>query len=204
MRVVRIALAGAAFVLAGCLDGGLVSFLAPVTTSAPITQIIMFSGDVVAVGPNGYCAALSASRPNTGFAIFTSCPALNGSAVAIIGIVTVQIGQHGSALVEKHAVELAAVLQGVSGPIILARDGDTSTVMVKQVIQADARVSVYFDDDAPAAIYGTQEAEWRSFIDVNDRLVTVSVRGFDLAPLSARDGTTLLDQAVDVLIAANK
>ena len=115
-----------------------------------------------------------------------------------------QIGQHGSALVEKHAVELAAVLQGVSGPIILARDGDTSTVMVKQVIQADARVSVYFDDDAPAAIYGTQEAEWRSFIDVNDRLVTVSVRGFDFAPLSARDGERLLDQAVAVLIAANK
>ncbi|MFT4744076.1 MAG: hypothetical protein ACI91Z_002056, partial [Yoonia sp.] len=58
-------------------------------------------------------------------------------------------------------------------------------------------------DSAATVIESMQNAEWRSFFDLNDRLVTVSVRGIDAAPLSERDGVVLLEQAVAALIAAN-
>ncbi len=188
----RIVFAGAALALAGC-------------SGLPAAQLAMFDGDVVTVGPNGYCADAVASRPDKGFAIFAPCATLGvkDTAAVVNAITTVQVGESGSAIVQSDPAELAAVLAGAFGPSILARGGDAETVTVTTVQQNGARVSVYFTDSAATVIESMQNAEWRSFFDLNDRLVTVSVRGIDAAPLSERDGVVLLEQAVAALIAAN-
>jgi hypothetical protein len=171
----------------------------------PAAQLAVFDSDVVTVGPNGYCADTVASRPDKGFAIFAPCTTLGASsaATALSAITTVQVGDSGSAIVQGDPAGFAAVLSGDTGPKILARGSDATTVTINMVIQDGARVSVYFTDDAATAIEGMQNAEWRSFFDLDDRLVTVSVRGIDAAPLSERDGVVLLDQAIAALIVAN-
>ena len=190
--MIRIVLAGATLALAGC-------------SGLPAAQLAMFDGDVVTVGPNGYCADAVASRPDKGFAIFAPCATLGASSAptALSAITTVQVGDSGSAIVHGDPAGFAAVLSGDTGPKILARGSDATTVTINMVIQDGARVSVYFTEDAAAAIEGMQNAEWRSFFDLDDRLVTVSVRGIDAAPLSERDGVVLLDQAIAALIVAN-
>lgn len=190
--MIRIAFAGAMLALAGC-------------SGFPVAQLAMFDGDVVTVGPDGYCADAVASRPDKGFAIFAPCATLGArsAAAARSAITTVQVGDSGSAIVQSDPAGFAAVLAEDTGPKILARGSDATTVTINMVIQDAARVSVYFTDDATTAIEGVQNAEWRSFFDLDDRLVTVSVRGIDAAPLSERDGVTLLDQAIAALIAAN-
>ena len=190
--MIRIVLAGATLALAGC-------------SGLPAAQLAMFDGDVVTVGPNGYCADAVASRPDKGFAIFAPCARLGASsaATALSAITTVQVGDSGSAIVHGDPAGFAAVLSGDTGPKILARGSDATTVTINMVIQDGARVSVYFTDDAATAIEGMQNAEWRSFFDLDDRLVTVSVRGIDAAPLSERDGVVLLDQAIAALFVAN-
>ncbi|MCO4847406.1 MAG: dihydroxy-acid dehydratase [Yoonia sp.] len=195
--MMRLTLAGAILALAGCAGG----FLG----GAPVAQLAMFGGAVTAVGPTGYCADPAASRPNRGFAIFAPCVTLgaNNVAAAVSAIITVQVGESGSAIVHSDPAGFAAVLGGASGPTILARGGDAKTVTVNTVIRDDARVSVYFTDNAAVVIDGAQNAEWRSFVDLGDRLVTVSVRGFDAAPLLAQNGEALLDQSINALIAAN-
>lgn len=209
-------MAGAALALAGC-SGGLSGLKMPSLPSMPsifapssddmaaVSKLSVLNGAITAVGPDHYCADPAASRPSNGFVIFAPCSTLGveDAEPAVAGIVTVQVGAARSATVGSDPAALAAVLEGSSGPAILARGGDADTVSVKSVSHRDDRVAVYFTDDAPAFIEGAQEAEWRSFVDLAGRLITVSVRGFDAAPLSQSIGAGLLDQATDALLAAN-
>ena len=207
-------MAGAVAALAGCTDGmpklTMPGFSKAVQTrdvveAAPVARLALFDGQVTAAGPNGYCADPIASKPDSGFAIFASCNALGlkEAATVLAGITTVQVGRVGSAIVARDPDAFVAVLSSAQGPSILARSGDSDSVEVKRVTQRKGRVTVALNDAAPAFIEGAQEAEWRTFFDLADRLVTVTVRGFDARPLSDAAGMTLLTQAVRGMIAAN-
>ena len=115
--MIRIVLAGATLALAGC-------------AGLPAAQLAMFDGNVVTVGPNGYCADAVASRPDKGFAIFAPCATLgaSGAATALSAITTVQVGDSGSAIVQSDPAGFAAVLSEDTGPKILARGSDATTV----------------------------------------------------------------------------
>lgn len=207
--MMRSALAGATLALAGCAGGlpdiSLPSFLGPKVDAAPAASLAMFGGDMTAAGPKGFCADPLASRPAGGFAIFAPCSALgvDDAPAAVPAVTTVQIGKAGSAIVQADSVAFAALLEGPSGVDILARTKESDAVTVTTVKHTDARVSVFFTDDAPAFVDGAQGAQWRSFLDMNGRLATVSVRGLGEAPLSQATGADLLDQAVKALIDAN-
>lgn len=209
-------MAGAALALAGCSGGlsglkmpslpSLPSIFAPSPVDeAPVAKLSVLNGAITAVGPDNFCADPAASSPKKGFVIFAPCSTLGveDAEPSVTAIVTVQVGGARSATVGGDPTALAAVLEGSSGPAILARGGDPETVSVKSVTHGDDRVAVYFTDDAPSLIKGAKDAEWRSFVDLAGRLITVSVRGFEEAPLSQSAGAVLLGQATDALLAAN-
>lgn len=207
MFSVKMSVAGAIVALAGCsglkpdalikaLPGG----VTPATTS-----LALYHGDVIGVGPQGYCVDPDSSSPSRGFAILAPCVTLDveNAPEVVRAIVTIQAGPEGSALVSSDALGFAAFLKGDGGPLVLSRSGEASTVTLTEVRQFKNRVAVYLRDAAPAFIDGAQEAEWRAFIDVAGRLLTISVRGLDAAPLNAGQGSALLDQAVEAIFAAN-
>lgn len=212
----RLISVGAFIGLAGCADGvggfsmpsfpALPAIFGTTPDVAPTPKLALFSGDVTAVGPKNYCVDPIASKPAQGFAIFAPCVTLgvDDAMPAVSAIVTLQVGSADSATVTDDPAGLAAVLTSDRGPVILARGGDAETVVVQSVQSKPDRVTVYFTDEAPAFIEGAQEAEWRSFVDIADRLITVSVRGFDAAPLSEPVGAGLLEQATDAILAENK
>ena len=122
---------------------------------------------------------------------------------AVYAMTTVQVGQAGSAIVAQDPAAFAAYLEGPNGPQLLSRTGDASSITIRDVTQIGDQVLVHLVDEAPAAIDGAQEAEWRAFIDIAGRFVTIAVRGLDEAPLSLRAGDALLAQSIRAIIAAN-
>ncbi len=205
---------GALFALAACSDG-LQSFSMPdlsgvlpnglSRTVEPVKSIALYGGAVTVRGADGYCADPSASRPDEGFAIFAPCLALGeiDAKAAIPAIMTVQVGQAGSGVVSENPDAFAAVLESDAGPQILSRSGDGKTVDVQSVAKAGDYVVVAFDDSAQSEITGVQDAQWRAFGDISDRLISVSVRGFLQAPLTDPVGKALLARATAAIDAAN-
>ena len=202
MQRAFISVAGAIFALAGCGDmtAGLSGGISP---AAP--AIALFAGEVTAVGPRGYCVDPDSSKPRRGFAMLAPCRTLGVADAPSVtrGITTIQAGPEGSAIVSQNPTEFANYLKGPNGPFVLSRSGNRVSVNVTEVRSFDNHVAVYLRDAAPAHIDGAQEAEWRAFVDIAGRLMTISVRGLDAAPLSASQGAGLLDQAVQAMIAAN-
>lgn len=174
-------------------------------SSDPVARLAISGGAVTAAGPAGYCVDQSTSRPRNGFATLAPCATLGGEGAlpAITAVALVQVGAAGSASVSGSEPVFADFLSSEDGRALLSRAGDASQISVARATGARGVVTVGFADAAPPPIDGLQSEEWRSFIDVGDRLVTVSVRGLSAQPLSASTGELLLSRFVTALRDAN-
>ncbi len=200
--IMRMSIAGAVFALAGCVDGFSPTSLAG---AAGKPTMAMLAGGFTAAGPDGYCVDPNGSDPQQGFALMAPCAVTRGvdQGPRVRAIATLQVGAVGSAIVSQDPAAFAAYLGGPDGPLVLSRSGDADTVRIRKVSRSGDQVMVYLVDDAPATIDGMQEAEWRAFVDIAGRLVTIAVRGLDAAPLSEAAGAVLLRQSIDAVIRAN-
>ncbi|WP_322894507.1 MULTISPECIES: dihydroxy-acid dehydratase [unclassified Yoonia] len=179
---VALALAGMA-VLAACDPAGV---------AAPVA---MLDGDLVVTPPAGYCSDPLSSRPRAGFAVFAPCVTLGTEAAlpAILGVATVQAGDAGSAMVAGDEADLRDFLTSPQGAGLLSNGGGGATISVVSSQAFDGQVTVHFRDSGAPPMEGLGKEEWRAFTDVSDRLVTVSVRALDDAPITAGRGAALLD-----------
>lgn len=195
----RLCLALIAVGLAACAGIG-----AP-PSGDPALRLAVAGGAVTAVGPTGYCVDQSTSRPRSGFATLAPCASLGGEGAlpAITAVALVQVGAAGSASVAGSEPVFTDFLSSEAGRALLSRTGDASQISVARASGARGVVTVGFADAAPPPIDGLQAEEWRSFLDIGDRLVTVSVRGLASQPLSASTGELLLSRFVTALRDAN-
>ena len=159
----------------------------------------LVGGDITVTTPAGYCLDGAASRPRAGFAVIAPCSTLGtgDAAPAVFGLATVQVGPEDSRSVAGAEAAWRDLLISDSGAALLSAVGrsDTVTVLGSQV-QANA-VKVHFADTAPPPMAGLQADEWRAFLDLNGRLVTVAVRGLARSPLQDGTGAWLLDTIVN-------
>ena len=190
------ALAVAALAVAGCdlADAG-----------RGVRTMALLDSTVSVRGPEGFCVDQQASRPVTGFAVLAGCAVISDAPLmpAQEGLLTVQFGAPGSATVSGAEAELARLLRASQGAALLSATGDPATISVARVDRAEGVVVVRFSDTAPAPTPGLEPLEWRAFLDIRGRLTTISLRGFDRAPLPLEQGLRLLAQAVGALRAAN-
>lgn len=200
MRSALLALALAA-PLAGC--DGLSSFGAPIGDGA--NALALDGGALIAAAPHGYCVDPRASRPAQGFALFAGCSLI--SALDLMpyaeALLSIQADEPGSAAVAGQEQELAALLQTPQGAALLSAAGSSDTVTVDRAIAGAGLVMVHFDDTASPPAPGIAQSEWRAFLDLNGRLVTIALRGLARAPLSDESGFALLRNAAATLRAAN-
>ena len=166
----------------------------PVGVAQPVA---LLTGDLVVTPPAGYCADPVSSRLRAGFAVFAPCVTLGTDAPvpSIIGVAIVQAGDTGSAMVTSVETGLRDFLTSPQGAGLLSK-GSGATISVISSQTSGGRVIVHFRDTAAPPMDGLGPDEWRAFTDIGGRLVTVSVRGLDDAPLSAAHGDALLDQVL--------
>ena len=173
----------------------------------PVTALSLMGGAVTVQGPEGYCIDRAASRTATGLAVLSPCAVMAGgpqtAAADIDGFVTVQIGAAGSAAVEGAERPLADLLMAAPGAALLSTSGEADGVRVVQVDRGDGLVAVRFTDAAPPPVPGLGPEEWRAFLDLRGRLVTVGVRGSVRAPLTGVAAQQLLYDTVAVLRRVN-
>lgn len=200
MRAIVVTAALAA--LAGCIqapDMGRMSFATfGSARAAPVQNLSLYSGAFTVLTPNGFCIDARASRPADGFAVMAPCNVVLGGGQKLTpqGLVTIQVGAAGSALVTGAADEMATLLTSAQGAQLLSAAGEAATVKVDSSEAQGDLVEVHFTDSAPAQIKGLQDTEWRAFFDLGDRLVTVAVRGYDHSPMSVNEGLALLRASV--------
>ncbi len=168
-------------------------------------SIALASGAVQARGPDHFCVDPRASRPRDGFALFAPCRVLTGEGPGVPGLalVTVQVGAAGTASVAGSEPVFDAFLKSEAGRALLSATGDADAITLRRTRASGGSVTAFFDDTGGPPIAGTQPTEWRGFMDVSDRLVTVSLRGLADAPLSVSVGDALLRQAMVALRNAN-
>lgn len=190
--------------LAGC-EGGFALPEFNLGGASALPALALHSGALTAVSPTGYCIDAGASRASRGFALLAACDAITGGDArpSINGLIVIQAGVADSASVAGAEDAFRQFLESDAGRAVLSRSGDAETVDLDGTRAGDGQVTVYFDDSAENPIAGVSPHEWRSFLDVNDRLVTVSVHSLLAAPISETAGDSLLDDAVAALLSAN-
>ncbi|WP_106746276.1 dihydroxy-acid dehydratase [Yoonia maritima] len=165
------------------------------TTVSPQKSITLAGGDVVARAPAGFCVDDRASRPSADFAVIAPCATLGADQAlpSAVALATIQVGADGSGTVTGSETNMRNFLQSEAGAVLLSNVGDSSTVSDVSTQISDGRVTVAFNDSAPHSVGGLQNKEWRTFTDVNGRLVTVALRGLSAAPLDDSTGIWLLN-----------
>jgi hypothetical protein len=165
----------------------------------------LYGGAVTVQGPEGYCVDPGASRPDSGFAVMGACGLLvaAGMMPQTDGFITVQVGAAGTATVAGSEGDLAELLRTPQGAALLTDAGNARTVTLGQIDRGEGLVSVRFADSAAPPVEGLMQEEWRAFLDLDDRLVTIGVRGYARAPLTAGQAQGLLYGTVDALRRAN-
>lgn len=163
------------------------------TPSAPAKTVTLADGDVIATTPEGYCVDGPSSQVGNGFAVLAPCATLGGAGAVpkIVGVATLQVGPPGSGAVEDTEIALRDFLITDAGNALLSREGKDSDVTILSTQAFNNRVMVHFIDKGTPPL-GLQREEWRAFTDVNDRLVTIAVRGLASAPLQDGPGAGLL------------
>lgn len=168
-------------------------------------SLALYDGALRATGPRGYCVDPLASRPESGFAVLGACGLIDAAGIMpqADGFVTIQAGAAGTATVTGAEADLAALLRKPQGAGLLTDSGDPDSVTISEIGRAEGLVTVRFTDSAPPQVAGLAAEEWRAFLDLGDRLVTVGVRGYARAPLTAEAAQGLLVGTLAALRAAN-
>lgn len=170
-----------------------------------VRTLALYDGSVRAGGPEGYCIDRAASNARRGFAVLAGCALLSAEEVMprLDGVIAVQFAEANSAVVRGREADMATFLQSADGRATLSRNGSAEQVAVLFANSRANRVIIAFQDGAGPAMAGTAGPVWRGFMDINGRLVTVSVHSSERKPLEPDDARRLLEIAMVELTGAN-
>jgi hypothetical protein len=172
-----------------------------------VRSLSLLDAQAVVQAPEGYCVDTRASRPQTGFAVIAACgTVLQAEAVpSLPAMMTVQFGEAGSASVAGAEAQMQALLASADGAALLSRNGDPALVDLHDARSQPGLVVVNFSDRraATAAAAGVGPEEWRAFLDLRGRLVTISLRSLAWGALTQTQARQLLAEAVATLRTAN-
>ncbi|TCP40610.1 hypothetical protein [Rhodovulum marinum] len=203
-RAGRPVLAGlVALALSGCVAAGpeATTGLGGLLQSRAAPQKVTVAGDTVAIaGPRGFCIDGTATRDGVegAFVLMASCAAISGRRNAPVpatdALLTASVaanpGPGGTP--EDRALVLARFFASDEGRAALARDGRAASVEVVEMFDRDGLFVLRARDRSAGLGAGLRNDYWRAIFDVNGRIVTASVVGFDDRPISDKAGLAVL------------
>ncbi|NNK79643.1 MAG: hypothetical protein HKP40_13140 [Litoreibacter sp.] len=168
------------------------------------TEIDVTQDKIRLAGPQGFCIDPRSVRSSEteAFVMFGNCAAITGSvqsaqpqvqAVATASVIT---NSFGTPQVSSATKDLTALFSTADGRTALSRSNSAESVAVLDTFVRDGALYLFARDTSPANLENAEQTYWRAYFDVGNSLVTVSVIGFEDAPLSRDAGMTTLDQFV--------
>lgn len=198
----KAALACALF-LAGC--GG----LGPIG-STPVREISVTEDWVTVTGPQGFCIDPDSTRDNgaTAFVLLGNCAVISNrrsaGQPAVPAVLTASISDADPDQTLRDAIpELDSFFGSEEGRALLSRAGDAETVaLLDSFHQGD----VYFlraEDSSTSDIQNVSADYWRSYFDVGDRIVTLTVLGREEEPIDTETSLATLRAFTQAVMDAN-
>ncbi len=155
-------------------------------------SLALVGGDVVAVGPSGYCVDSRASNPAQGFAAIVACASLSSSEAIPrrLAFMTLQVGEDGSAFAVnestlRNLMRSAQAFDGVGSPDFSVDQG------------TEAALVVYRSSEPSNPIQG------RAIFDVGERAAVLTLNEIAGAPLSFPAAKRLMIETLRRLRNAN-
>lgn len=201
----RSALLSAGLVVASCGGGGRFDSGtrgAQSSRASVVKQVTVTTDQVVVTGPSGFCVDPTSSRTTDTlpFVMLGSCSAIARNSdepePAHKALLTASIGApaSGYTLLQSSEQILTEFFDSDEGRRTLSRSGDPESV---QVLDSYVREGIYFlntKDSSKGTIPEVSQEEWRAYLDVSGRLVSLAVLGFSDAPWGTEDGRRLIKE----------
>lgn len=172
------------------------------------TSTIVTRGDIKVSGPRGFCIDPQTTRHGAGsaFVVMGSCAAITGTSKAphpannAIVTTTVSMANPSVPKINQSSAQLAQFFDSNVGHILISRDNTSDSVTIREAgANKDGAFFLYVTDTSAGAPAGASDTYWRSYFDVRNTLVTISVLSLDASPLSKKQGLALLRSFTSIL-----
>jgi hypothetical protein len=180
----RLILAAVLAGLAGCDGVGLPG-------SAPQTARVVVDGRPMTIaGPPGFCVDPGATRDGDGaaFVLLGNCAAIAGifrpTQPRVRAVLTATVAPAGETTTIRESLPLLdTFFRSAPGRQALSRSAAAASVQVIETLTAGDVFLIHARDSGPGLSAGLSADYWRSYFDLDGRIVSLSVLGFDAAPL---------------------
>ncbi len=189
-------------VLAGCGTGS-----GPF--GVPPAEVTVAGGAVVVAGPAGFCIdRRSLHRDARGeFVLLGSCAAISGNpaapAPARPAILTATVSEPAAASLERAQDRLPEFFRSERGRAALARNGQASSVRILGTDRQEDALLIHLSDSSAGRKAGLHREYWRALFPLRERIVTLSVIGYETGPMEDAEARLLLLDFVRQLRKAN-
>lgn len=209
-RTLRWSVLGAAcLTLAACGGGRFGGIGGGAREPAPV-QVSVTAGSVVVVGPDGYCVDPTATHEqgDTAFVLLGNCAAISNSRTAgqpqTPAVLTAAISapSDGGSLADS-VTELDGFFRSEAGLALLSRSGEAGTVTILDTAVEGELFFLHAQDISENAIEGVQPEYWRAYLDVGNRIATLSVLTLEDRTLSEAESLVTLRAFANAVRNAN-
>lgn len=190
--------------LAGC--GG----IGPIGGPPPMREVAVTRDRVTITGPDGFCVDPDSTRDSeaTAFVLMGNCAVISNRRSAgepsVPAVLTASVSEADPAQTLQASIpRLNAFFSSDEGRALLSRAGDAETV---EVLDSFHQGDVYYlraRDSSTSDIQNVSSDYWRSYLDIGDRIATLTVLAREDDPLSPEAALATLRQFTQAVVDAN-
>lgn len=158
--------------------------------TAPVRAVSVTSDLVTVTGPEGFCVDPDSTRDNgnTAFVLMGNCAVISGRRSAgqpsVQAILTASLSEADASQTLRGAIpDLDTFFASEEGRELLSRAGEADTVEVLDSFHQGDVFYLRARDSSASEIQDVSTDYWRSYLDVGDRIATLTVLGREDSPL---------------------
>ena len=179
--------------------------------SPPVRAVSVTSDMVTVAGPEGFCVDPDSTRDSgdTAFVLMGNCAVISdrrsAGQPAIPAILTASLSEADASQTLRDAIpDLSAFFASEEGRQLLSRAGEADTVEVLDSFHQGDVFYLRASDSSASEIQNVSADYWRSYLDVGDRIATLTVLGRDDSPVSSDSGLQTLREFTRAVQLANE
>lgn len=178
--------------------------------SPPVPAVSVTSDMVTITGPEGYCVDADSTRDSgdTAFVLMGNCAVISGrrsaGQPAVPAILTASLSEADPSQTLRDAIpDLGNFFASEEGRQLLSRAGDADTVEVLDSFHQSDVFYLRARDSSASEIQNVSADYWRSYLDVGDRIATLTVLGREDSPIPADTALQTLREFTQAVLDAN-
>ncbi len=178
--------------------------------SPPVRAVSVTSDMVTVTGPEGFCVDPESTRDSgdTAFVLMGNCAVISdrrsAGQPAVQAILTASLSEADPSQTLRGAIpDLGTFFTSEEGRQLLSRAGEAETVEVLDSFHQGDVFYLRARDSSASEIQNVSSDYWRSYLDVDDRIATLTVLGREDSPIPADTSLQTLRDFTQAVLDAN-